>query len=206
MTDLSLWQRARRKAADKIKIGLAPFALERGALSVTFDDFPRSAWETGGEILAKFGVLGTYYVSGGLADRLYRDIPHFTAGDLEAIAAAGHEIGCHTFDHISTLKAGSYAVAASISSNQDYVAGVLPALAMRTFAYPFGDVSIGAKLHLRRRFGASRGVRPGFNGRQLELTNLRSFPLEHLHSRCQPQSQSLRLLSGRSRAPYRQGI
>ena len=38
-------------------------------ISFTFDDFPRSAWLTGGAILERFGVRGTYYASLGGVSR-----------------------------------------------------------------------------------------------------------------------------------------
>jgi peptidoglycan/xylan/chitin deacetylase (PgdA/CDA1 family) len=161
-----------------IPVGTGSLAAGSGALSITFDDFPRSAWDVGGEILAAHRVRGTYYISGRLEGTDYRKLPHFRAADVRSIAEAGHEIGCHTFDHISTLKSSAQAIRTSILENEKYLAEILPSYRMRTFAYPFGDVALRAKRHLNARFAASRGVRPGLNGERTELTNLRAFALE----------------------------
>jgi peptidoglycan/xylan/chitin deacetylase (PgdA/CDA1 family) len=164
--------------ADKIPVGLTALSLGKGALSVTFDDFPKSAWEAGGEILARHRVRGSYYLSGGLAGSCYQNLPHFDAEDVRAVSAAGHEIGCHTFGHLSTLKTAPERVEKSLLENRLFLEGILPSYAMCTFAYPFGDVSLNAKRHLNHAFAASRGVRPGLNGNRVELTNLRAFALE----------------------------
>ncbi|HEY2836509.1 MAG TPA: polysaccharide deacetylase family protein, partial [Rhizomicrobium sp.] len=36
----------------------------RPIASITFDDFPKSAWSEGGPVLARHGVRATYYTSG----------------------------------------------------------------------------------------------------------------------------------------------
>src|SRR4051812_1494906 len=71
-------------------------------ISFTFDDFPRSALYTGGEILRKYGAAGTYYTALGL---MGTDGPVgriFSEADLPEVLGRGHEFGCHTFDHCDT--------------------------------------------------------------------------------------------------------
>ncbi len=41
----------------------------RAIASITFDDFPKSAWETGGKVLAKHKARGTYYTAGNFCGR-----------------------------------------------------------------------------------------------------------------------------------------
>lgn len=67
----------------------------RSVVSFTFDDFPASAGKVGMQILHRYEVRATYYVSGGLegGNKLY------TADELRMVMAHGHEIGCHTYDH-----------------------------------------------------------------------------------------------------------
>src|SRR5947207_11316553 len=70
----------------------------RPIISFTFDDFPRSALHTGGAILERFGVRGTYYASLGLMGRTAPTGPIFLREDLPVLIAQGHELGCHTYD------------------------------------------------------------------------------------------------------------
>ena len=68
-------------------------------ISFTFDDFPRSALLTGGAILKRFGLTGTYYASFGLMGKEASTSPMFLAEDIGALLELGHELGCHTFAH-----------------------------------------------------------------------------------------------------------
>src|SRR6266436_5375910 len=78
-----------------------PFSVhpQRPLISFTFDDFPRSAIHTGGAILNRFGVAGTYYAALGLIDKLTPSGQIFSVDDLPALFEQGHELGCHTFAH-----------------------------------------------------------------------------------------------------------
>jgi peptidoglycan/xylan/chitin deacetylase (PgdA/CDA1 family) len=68
-------------------------------ISFTFDDFPRSAFVNAGAILGRYGVLGTYYVSLGLAGKQSQMGPMYHTEDLIELSRLGHELGCHTFGH-----------------------------------------------------------------------------------------------------------
>src|SRR5262245_58970253 len=68
-------------------------------ISFTFDDFPRSALLTGGAILGRFGLTGTYYASLGLMGTKAPAGPSFVLEDLQALMEQGHELGSHTSDH-----------------------------------------------------------------------------------------------------------
>src|SRR5207237_1150170 len=54
-------------------------------ISFTFDDFPRSALLTGGAILKRFGLLGTYYASFGLMGTKAPTGSIFLADDIGAL-------------------------------------------------------------------------------------------------------------------------
>jgi peptidoglycan/xylan/chitin deacetylase (PgdA/CDA1 family) len=178
MDGFTFAERVRLKLAHHIPLGRTPMALERGALSITFDDFPQSAWRVGGKVLAEHSVRASYYVCGGLMGRVYRDLPHFDVEDLKEVHAAGHEIGCHTFDHLSVLREPAARIDASLMRNRDFIATHLPDCRLRTFAYPFGEVSLSGKRRLARRFEACRGIVPRLNGPAAELTLLAAVPME----------------------------
>ncbi len=66
-------------------------------VSFGFDDFPRSAYTAGGEILKNFGARGTYYVSLGLMNTSNDLGEQFRLDDLHSLVKDGHELASHTF-------------------------------------------------------------------------------------------------------------
>ncbi|HEV2198983.1 MAG TPA: polysaccharide deacetylase family protein [Bryobacteraceae bacterium] len=63
----------------------------RASLALTFDDGPSESTPALLEVLAKFGVRGTFFMCGSNVERL----PEVA----RAVAAAGHEIGNHSDTH-----------------------------------------------------------------------------------------------------------
>src|SRR5947209_11228992 len=70
-------------------------------VSFTFDDFPRSALTVAGKILDNYNVCGTYYAAMGLMGKITEVGEMFDSRDLKHLVAAGHELACHTFDHVA---------------------------------------------------------------------------------------------------------
>ncbi|MBB5659844.1 polysaccharide deacetylase family protein [Brevundimonas halotolerans] len=168
----------RRRAARHLEIEAVTVAPARGLFSLSFDDFPESAWSVAGPILADHGVLASYYVCGGLERGTNLDLPQFTTEQLQALHAAGHEIGCHTFGHDSVLRLAGPALIDSLDRNARWVAERLDGYRMQTFAYPFGDASLSAKRVLRDRFDLARGVREGLNLGREDRMLIKSFGME----------------------------
>ena len=73
--------------------------LSKPIISFTFDDFPRSAWTTGGRILMANDMRGTYYISLSLMGSATHLGEQFTRGDLAELLENEHEVACHTFIH-----------------------------------------------------------------------------------------------------------
>ena len=59
-------------------------------VSFTFDDFPRTAFSTGGAILEQFGARGTYYAALGLMNTSNELGEQFRSMDLDALLEKGH--------------------------------------------------------------------------------------------------------------------
>lgn len=150
----------------------------RGTFSLSFDDIPVTAWTEAGPILAQHGVKATYYVCGGLAGGTNLDLPQFETEHLQALFEAGHEVGCHTYEHVSVLDLSASALEASLARNAAWVAERLDGHEMTSFAYPFGDVSLAAKPVIAKRFGLGRGVRDGINAVKADRANLQAIGLE----------------------------
>ena len=168
----------RRRAARYLDIETVTIAPSRGVFSLSFDDIPASAWTEAGPILAEHGVKATYYVCGGLAGGVNMDRDQFRVEHLQALHAAGHEVGCHTFGHTSALRMDTEALRLSLDTNAAWVAERLDGYRMATFAWPFGDATVGAKRVVRERFVLGRGVRDGVNGGREDRALIKSIGLE----------------------------
>lgn len=135
-------------------------------VSFTFDDAPRSAFETGARVLERHGLRGTYYVSLGL---LGQAGPSGQLGGLEelrAAVAAGHELGCHTHDHLDAWQVRPGEFLASVDANARALQRLLPGQRFETFAYPKSGAVATVKPALARRFLACRhGGQRGNAGR-----------------------------------------
>src|SRR5579862_392377 len=136
----------------------ADIAWPQGVVSFTFDDFPKSALSTGGAILEKYGLNGTYYAALGLAGSTSGDMgPLHDQGDIRAAHARGHEIACHTYSHLDCSQAPPRAILADIEDNAAALSALIDGAALANFAYPFGALSLAAKRVLSAHFDTCRG-------------------------------------------------
>ena len=168
----------RRRAARYLDVDAVEIAPARGVFSLSFDDIPASAWTEAGPVLAEHGVRATYYICGGLAGGRNMNRDQFEVGHLQALHAAGHEVGCHTFGHTSALRMDTAALRLSLDANAAWVAERLDGYRMTTFAWPFGDATVGAKRAVRGRFDLARGVRDGVNAGREDRALIKSIGLE----------------------------
>ena len=176
------WWRQRRERArilmsQLIATKTVPMRNHRAIISFTFDDFPRSAAINGAEILETYGFNGTFYATGSLCGETISNIGYYNLSDLIALNAKGHEIGCHTFDHLPVSKLRSNILREEIDRNASFLAERVPGLILRNFAYPFGSASPSQKLWLQSRFTSCRSTIPGLNFRRVDLGFLRAVRL-----------------------------
>jgi peptidoglycan/xylan/chitin deacetylase (PgdA/CDA1 family) len=129
-------------------------------VSFSFDDVPVSAAVEGAARLEAWGLRGSYFVSMGLAGTAGPMGLNADAGQLRRLMARGHEIACHTYSHLDCGQASGAAAAADVERNLAALTQ-LGAPEPASFAYPYGDVSVGAKMALGSRFGLLRGLHHG---------------------------------------------
>jgi peptidoglycan/xylan/chitin deacetylase (PgdA/CDA1 family) len=151
----------------------------RPMASVTFDDFPKSAWTVAGPILAEYDARGTYYAAGRFCGLIEDRVRYWDDEDLLAARDAGHEIACHSFGHGEASTLDSAAFLADADDNASFIAERLGPTGLASYAYPYGDVSPRAKLLAARRYACARGIRRGVNSGWIDLAALRAIPLEH---------------------------
>jgi peptidoglycan/xylan/chitin deacetylase (PgdA/CDA1 family) len=146
-------------------------ALQPGIVSFTFDDFPHSAYTTGGRILEDAGVRGTYYAALGNFDDPARTA--YCPEDLAALLRDGHELGCHTYGHVDCSRTHVREVVADVERNARAVRAALGEHLVN-FAYPAGTVAGPVKARLGRTFATCRGNEQGVNRGRVDLAQLRA--------------------------------
>ena len=151
---------------------------DRPYISFSFDDFPQSALRTGGAILKKRNLAGTYYVSFGLMDKDIASGRMFDQTDLARALAEGHELGCHTFSHADSGETPTRVFEQSLLDNQRAFRGFDPKLEFHTFSYPISTPRPRNKMQAGRRFSCCRGGGQTFNEGLIDLNCVSAFFLE----------------------------
>ena len=176
---MSFLQRVNNVVTRNLPVKWVRTRLDAPVASITFDDFPRSAWTAGGPILARHDAKATYYVAAHFAGRTEDGLEYYTDADLRAVRDAGHELGCHSFSHQRASQVKTASLLEEADRNAQYLQSILGGDGPSSYAYPFGDVSPRVKVTMSRRFASSRGIRPGVNGGKfIDLGQLRAVPLE----------------------------
>lgn len=144
-----------------------------GAVSFSFDDFPRSALEAGGAILERHDVRGTYYVALGLAGSDGNQGPIADRGEILEAHQRGHEIACHTYSHLDCSRATVALIRDELRRNADGLAELLDGFPLRNFAYPYGRYLLPVKRLVAPLFASSRGTCGGSNQGDVDFADLR---------------------------------
>lgn len=172
----TVFDKVRRKVSRFVEQRPARLVFDRPTLSISFDDAPVSAVRAGAEILEAVGVRGTFYISAGLCGRDSPMDEYAGMDEIQRIAAAGHEIGCHTFSHLDCGRAQADVITCDVGMNATTLAE--HGLATETFAYPYGEISPTAKRVLGRRFRALRTVNAGMVAGDADLAGLPGVGIE----------------------------
>ena len=166
-------------AARQVTVKPARLVLERPVASFSFDDFPMSAWETGGAILRRFDARATYYAAGGFCGRRVDGIDYYDEETLREVHAAGHELGCHSFSHEPSPLIGSELLTDDLDRNGIFLREALgQAAGPLSFAYPYGQLDQRTKRLMAGSYPSCRGIHPGVNGAHTDLAQLKAIPLE----------------------------
>lgn len=145
-------------------------------VSFCFDDFPRTAYTTGGRILKEFGARGTYYVAASLMNTSGKLGELCRSDDLYGLIEEGHELGHQTYAHVSCRRLTVAQFREDVRQGQSAIRalGLEPS---GNFAYPYGEVTISAKKVLGDEMTSCRGIYGGLNGRRVDLSLLRANSL-----------------------------
>ena len=176
---MSLPQRLNHIVARHLPVKLIRSRLDRPVASITFDDFPKSAWTRARSILQRYDARATYYAAGRFCGQFEDGLEYYGVDDLVEIQSASHEIGYHTFSHQYGTGIPSVELESDTARNQAFVTEALGDYRLSSFAYPYGDVSLRIKRLFGRRFPTSRGIHWGVNAGLIDLAQLKAIGLEH---------------------------
>lgn len=143
-------------------------------VSFCFDDFPASAAENGAKILENYGARGTFYTCFGLLGGENQGGKLATLDQVLALNQNGHDIGCHTYDHINC--SFTSARKAADSCQQNLKAASAHGLILEQFSYPQGGMSLGAKKIIKKHYKTARSGFLGINREQMDTYCLKSIP------------------------------
>ena len=174
----SFLDRVLRRVAYQWPVAMANVHCPGGMITFTFDDFPKSAAETGAPILEEYGVRGTFYTAWGLSGINNHQGVHCDINDVLALDSKGHEIACHTFGHIDCAHTSVDDIRRDLDRNAQELSAAGLKTPLTSFAYPFGEISVGAKRLTAERFTNARGVREGVNASRTDMMSLFAAPIE----------------------------
>jgi len=148
---------SRRLLADRLLRRTVRVAPRVPLISFTFDDAPASAFSTGAEIVEEHGGRATYFVSLGLLGSHTELGEIGSVADLERAVEQGHELGCHTYDHLDAWSVSTREFVSSVNRNRDALARLLHGRSFATFSYPKNGATIAVKSAVDGLFTCCRG-------------------------------------------------
>jgi peptidoglycan/xylan/chitin deacetylase (PgdA/CDA1 family) len=151
----------------------------RPMISFTFDDVPLSACNVGTRILEQHGARGTFYIAGAGCGKTSPVGLLASVEQLRAIWLRGHEIGCQTYLHSAVSRLCHSELETECFRNQSTLRMIDDKIVVRNFAYPYGDLSFGARRYLEMQYDSCRSVDHGINHRIADLGSLKSWALEN---------------------------
>jgi peptidoglycan/xylan/chitin deacetylase (PgdA/CDA1 family) len=144
-------------------------------ISLCFDDFPQSAAEHGAPILEDAGLRGTFYTCFGMLGTGQ----HAKIDDIIRLHKRGHDIGCHTHDHINCSFNPIEIFETNCQQNIKIAAELK--IQLEHFCYPQGGITLAAKRMAKTMYTSARGGFWGINQNGFDAYCLKSVPLYQGH-------------------------
>ena len=155
-------------------------------ISFTFDDFPKSALDIGGEILKSRGYRATFYAALGLLGSDSPSGPIVNADDLVRALDEGHEVGCHTYWHNDSWDTDPKTFEESLLRNEKELRAIIPGARFQSFSYPRSSPHPAVKRTASRHFQSCRGGSQQANIGVADLNQLSAYFLEKCHEEIAP--------------------
>lgn len=171
----SVFGRVARRLRKYQNVRKLNFDIQTPIISITFDDFPKTAVTVGARELEARGMTGTFYTSANLANTTNHHGLQFAPEDLPKLQAAGHEIAGHTFTHADCVALTEAELETEISKNNAALKSMGVENSIDNFAYPFGQISAELKAKLAGDFDSLRGITDGVHTGSVDLNEVKSY-------------------------------
>lgn len=149
--------------------------LEKGIVSLTFDDGWQSAYDKAGELLKQYQMPATYYIISDIAK--YGESGYMTSDELRELQRRGDEIGSHSLRHcdLATLSmaAMTHDLKESKASLQGQNLGPIT-----SFAYPLGSYTASVQKVAANTYQYVRSSDAGYNDRYFDPADIRSMSVD----------------------------
>ena len=147
----------RRTAAKYLFRRMVQVEITTPIIYLSFDDAPHTAFTHGGKILNTYGANATFYMSLGILESDSPSGPIASLDDLRRAVKDGHELGCHTFDHLNPRETKPDLFVQSVLKNHQTLSQILPEAAFTSLAYPLCCPSPAIKRRIGKQFLCCRG-------------------------------------------------
>ena len=147
-------------------------------ISISFDDFPFSAFDNAKPMLDANNWQATWYVCGSYMNsetNTYGKM--YTEDSLLELKDDRHDIGCHSYSHLNFQNCSTSMASRDCARNMKFFFdhGFEKA---SSFAFPFGASTLLTKRVLLPHYSALRSVDSGINQDDLDLGHLKAIALQ----------------------------
>ena len=106
-----------------------------GAYTFTFDDGAVGQWQYAVPTLKGYDMHGTFFLMGASVEAWYSTIGRIHVPEVLSMVAAGHEIGSHTYNHLSLITLDDAGIHSQMALNQDFFKQL--GIDIVSMAYPY---------------------------------------------------------------------
>ncbi|HMH31063.1 MAG TPA: Ig-like domain-containing protein [Methylomirabilota bacterium] len=159
-----------------------PVPLNRGLVSVTFDDGWANQYTNALPLLGKYGLPATFYI---ISDELTDQPDYMSAAQVKNLSTAGHEIGSHSVTHPDLTTVSQANLIKEMSQSQTVLQNLV-GKPVTDFAYPFGAYNANTIAVGKQYYQSQRTVNGGFNTKDnFDLTTLKIYEVDSNISQAQ---------------------
>ena len=167
----------RKIISEKFHGSVRVLGSERRIVSFTFDDVPKSTFENAVPILNKYKLSGTFYIALSLMEGI-SDKKLYTKENLQKCVDSGHELACHSFNHIHFFETtNTDFIKADLKKNENTLETLGLNASFENFSYPYGEQTIISKRVVSRIYKSCRGTDNGINSGRVDLNSLKGIKL-----------------------------